>query len=544
MEGSGTMEVTPKTLGTRHVDRLRQLAYGQTHWLGRYIMPFLAASLVTSLLILVRQYLMVFWPTIVIPRWLVAFGLIVALESIYITGMHQRMRTPITLRLLEFVLVMGITYSLLRLDGFGKGYSFFSTSLRHDKMTLVPTMAMASVWLLARGYGQTFVWLGDIGRDVGDQGAATFSWETESLLSEYRVSRDRARAMGYFTRRFLFYGLIVGASGAVCVESYADRVAMLPSWSLTSNLAVIGFLLTGLLLQASVYLYRLQVIWEEVGIKADHRLPRQWLRSSMGFVLLVVILAILVPTIFSPLDIARTMETLGTWIGKGLDFALPGREATGPSTYGPTGDRSGSMENIGPSWLVGLFYLLMSLLMALSVAGIMLAIIGMLLFAFFQEEWERFHGLLRIPIFAYLWLKATITHIVKMCSTGLRRGKTLWERRARFSSTDSEYISTSSLRQRLAPSAPSLYIRHLFISLIEVFSAQGMGPKKSETALEYTSGMGDKLEGAQTEIHQLTEFYLLARYSAQEFSKDVKPVVRALWDVIVASFHEWLNDEK
>ncbi len=532
-------------MGNEHMDRLRQIAKQQIHWLGRFIMPFLAATLITSLLILIRQYLMVFLPDVPIPRWLMALGAIIALESVYAIGVHLRLRTPMSLRLLEFVLVMGLVYGFLRWDGYGQGYRFLSTALWNDHMTLLPLLVAAAAWFLARGYGQTFVWLGDIARDVGDQGAATFSWETESLLSDYQVSRDRARAMSYFTRRFLFYASAICVSSAIVIESFPHRLQDLQGWNVATNLATIGFLLSGMLLQTSVYLYRLQVIWEEVGVRANRELPRQWLWSSLSFVALVLLIAALVPATLSPFSVTRTMETLATWIGTGLDFTLPGREAVGQSGYSPSRERLGPMENVNPSWLVGLFYLAVSFIWALLIAGIVIGVLGLVLFMFFQEEWERLHGMLRVPIYVYLWVKETVLQVLRLCRVSVRRGKALLQRLPQMRSTGD--TNSSGEKEQLRgppPSAPALYIRHLFALLIETFSRHGIGPRQSETPLEYSVSMGNRLSEAQAEVRLLTEYYLQARYSAHDFPQGIKPVVRALWDTIVASFHAWLDGEE
>ena len=45
------------------------------------------------------------------PGWLIPAGAILALESVYIAGFHQRLRTPVSLRVMEFGLMLLPVYA-------------------------------------------------------------------------------------------------------------------------------------------------------------------------------------------------------------------------------------------------------------------------------------------------------------------------------------------------------------------------------------------------------------------------------------------------
>ncbi|NLJ85108.1 MAG: DUF4129 domain-containing protein [Firmicutes bacterium] len=530
------------TLDNHHRDTLLAMAAEQTHWLGRMIMPLLASAFVTSLLALAKQYLMVFLPETKFPWWLLFVGAAVALGSTYAAGLHRRLRTPMSLRLGEFIGVMVVTYGFLRLGGWGGAEPFFSAVIWQERDILTSLLLVAAGWLLARGYGGTFALLGDIARDVGDQGAATFSWEAESLLSDYQVSRERARAVGYFARRLLFYAFLACFFRAIAFEGFAHRLGGLQGWEKKTNVATLVLLISGMLLQASVYLFRLQVIWEEVGIRVYGRLPRQWLWSSLVFVMIVLVVASSVPTVLSPLDFSGTMEAVGMWIGAGLQFSLPEQDMGSRSAYRPS-TQIGPREGVEPSWWMALFYLLISFFWVILIVGTLLVGLGLLLFMFFSEEWERLHGLVRVPIYAYLWLRETLQTLIRFWRASLRRTRVLLKSlhipKPEIASGTRQMARVSKTS---APSAPAMYIRHLFLLLIDTLGQHGMVPKPGETALEYLQALERKLDVAQDELRAFTEYYLRARYSKDTFSPEVRPVVKRLWQAVMESVGAWLDD--
>ncbi|NLK08120.1 MAG: DUF4129 domain-containing protein [Firmicutes bacterium] len=532
-------------MGARPESHLQEMALGSSHPLNRIIMPLLAAGLVTSLLTIARQFSMVFWSAVEIPAWLIILSGGIALFSVYTTEIHLKMRTPLSLRGLEFVLVMVFAYILLHFTGHGDNYGLLSLAWFRDLSMLGSMFFPAAAWLFARGYGQTFVYLGDIARDVGDQGAVTFSWEAESLLSEYRVTRERTHAVSYFVRRFLFYGLVCCIASAVAIDTFANRLRLLPYWHLATSLAVLGYLFTGMMLQASVYLYRLQVIWQKVGIRIEQKLPRQWLWSSTGFIVLMLLFAVSVPTVLSPFNLSETVESLGSWLGRGLDFALPQGEVSSQPSHGNDASMAvGDGKSDLLSKIVGLFYFLMSIFMTLAVLGIGLGVIGMVLMGIFQKEWERFGGLARLPVFVYMWLKNMFAVIKKLFRLAVRRGKGLMDKSTMILSKTPKAPAPGGIPARpgRSPSAPALYIRHLFVELVGFLDKHGIGPKANETALEYGLHIGRTFPEAKIEIHKLTDLYLLARYSLCDFSTETKLAAKTLWDIIMAHLKQQMME--
>ncbi|NLJ26157.1 MAG: hypothetical protein GX354_12180 [Firmicutes bacterium] len=517
-----------------------QLARQQAHWLERFILPGLAGIFTISLLILARQYLAILVPRVFVPYWVMVVGAIASWESIYAASFHIRLRTPISLRVAEFALIIGLVYGGLRIGGVGEEGSLFSSGVWRDPEILVPLLLVAGAWSLARGYGQVFVRLGDIAREVGDQGAVTFSWETESYLSDYQMRSDRAKAVGYFTRRFLFYVTLACIFNAIIIEGFSERLLPLAGWQRVTSLATVGLLFSGLLLQASVYLYRLRVIWQEVRIPVDTGIPRDWLWSSVVFIGLVLLVAVLLPSGLSPLNFSRTMEMLAGWMARGMDFSLPPKEHSGSTTYTSPMGQMGLPETGTFSWLVAVLYFLFSLLLVVLVVGAIAALVGLVLFAFFKDEWERLHGLARIPIYIYLWFRETIGQLFALLSTGARRSRELF---GRWSGAKPLSRSDDALGQRqgrASPSAPALYIRHLFTLLIEAAVGSGLVQyPTSQTPLEYSKDLGTRLGCVEEELGLLTDYYLRARYSQADFPRDSRSIVKDIWQIVITAIDTW-----
>ena len=528
-----------------YIDRIMHLAKQQGHWLERLTMPGLASIFTISLLILGRQYLVIMAPQVCVPRWVIAAGAIAAVESIYAAGMHLRLRTPVSLRILELLAILSLVYVGLRIGRTGGEYPFFSSLIWRNPDVLLPLLLVAGAWSLARGYGQAFVGLGDIAREVGDQGAQTFSWETESYLSDYQVSEGRSRTATYFTRRFLFYASLSCVLNAIVIEGFPERLAQLTGWSNLTNLATLGLLFSGLLLQACVYLYRLQVIWQEVRIPVGPELPSQWVWSSIGFIGLVLLLGSIVPAGLSPLSFSRTMAALGRWLGKTMEFSVPQQQPGGGTAYTPSPGLTGVPEAGVFSWLVAIFYFIMSFVMVVVVLGVVAALVGLVLLTFFRDEWEKLHGLFRIPVYVYLWSRETLRQLLRLISIGARRGKVLWNRLHRAEPVRQvERGTRRQLHRRAPPTAAALYVRYLFGLLIEAAGRHGMAPGLGETPLEYSASLGSKLHTAQEELELLTDSYLEARYSEHDLPADTGRLVDTWWKAVMAAINSWSDGDE
>lgn len=526
--------------GNPNVERVLQLSRRQTHWLERFVMPGLACLFSISVLALACQYITVLLPRVFIPRWLVAVGALAALESVYAVGFHIRLRTPISLRVAEFAIVLGLAYGCLRAGRVGLTYPWLSAAVWREPEIVVSLLLVAGVWGLARGYGQTFVWLGDIAREVGDQGAVTFSWEVESYLSNYRIGADRAQALGYFTRRYLFYAWTACIFNAIIIEAFPDRLVHLVGWHSVTNLATLGLLLSGMLLQACVYLYRLQVIWNEVGIPVGRELPRQWLFSSVAFVCLVLALAVILPAGVSPLSFSRTMETVTSWIGAGVDISLPEREIRNSGPFASSSGSIGPTEVSKSGWLIAILYFTILVILGLLALVALIALVGLVLYVFFRDEWERLHGLARIPVYVYLWVKETLRELIRIVKKGAKEGRRLWGKLQRAKDAGKEdRASEQDLQGKSAPSVPVLYIRHLFVLLMKDAARSGLVPRASQTPLEYSAGLSHRLDDGQEELELLTDYYVRARYSNHEFTPGIRPVVKSLWEKVMVAVEHW-----
>jgi len=518
--------------GSVDLERLAQLAARQ-HWMDRFVLPLLAVLFTFSIALAARQYLAVFFPSVKLPGWVVAAAGFLALESVYAAGLHLRLRTPLSLRALEFALLLLPVYGGLWAAEMREKHAFLSLSSFRDPRLFIPLGLAAFAWSFARDYGVVFARLGDIARDVGDQGAATFSWEGEAYFSDYAVGQERSRAVGYFTRRLLFYAFLACLCEALVIEAFPHRAAGLPGWRRITSLGVVLMLFSGLLLQACVYLYRLHSIWREVGIKVQGDLIPQWLRAGFVFVCLVTAAALLLPWGLSPFSFTAGVQSIGNWLAGGFRMPLPEQGVVQPS-FGPPVTAAPLAEG-GGSWLALVLYFGLSLILAVTIVGMVLGIIGLLIIGFLQDEWERLPALLKLPAYVYLWLKETAAQLLALAARGLTKGSRLAARFQRISSRFASAVTEREkpVRQRVPPSTFALYIRHLFVLMVEAAQAGGLPPKASHTPLEYTQGLAQHLGCGQQELEEFTQYYLKARYSGKGLSEDIRPVVDALWQQIM-----------
>ncbi|NLY52787.1 MAG: DUF4129 domain-containing protein [Firmicutes bacterium] len=374
---------------------------------------------------------------------------------------------------------------------------------------------------------------------MGDQGAATFSWETEAYFSDYRIGQERARAVDYFIRRLLFYAFLTCLFDALVIEAFSHRLTAAANWRGVTSFAVMLMLSSGLLLQACVYLYRLHSIWREVGISVQGNLTKQWLWGSLVFVSLVIALAVLLPSGLSPFSFTATMEIMSRWLEGGFKVAVPQQVVEQPAFGSPVRTPPGQAG--GVSWLAAALYLALLLLLTLSVLGVILAIIGLLITAFLQEEWERLPAVLRFPVYIYLWLKETAAQLMAMLAAGVTEGRKLMERlhQAGFRLTSAVSQEQKASQKGSPPSTPALYIRHLFVLLVKAARQGGVSPEASHTPLEYTEGLARRLGKGQEDLEEFTEYYLKARYSREELSADVCSAADVLWQRIMAVIDAW-----
>jgi hypothetical protein len=186
------------------------------------------------------------------------------------------------------------------------------------------------------------------------------------------------------------------------------------------------------------------------------------------------------------------------------------------------------------------------LVQTLSVLGVALALIGLIIIGFLQEEWQRLPAVLKLPVYAYLWVKETARQLLAILSAGAAGGRELLGRLQRAGSrlqwpADEE---RRAFPRRPSPAVPALYIRHLFVLLMEAAGEQGLGPKADHTPLEYADALAGRLGTGQGDLQEFTQYYLKARYSREELSQDVVPLVDSLWQGIMAAIDAWRTGEE
>lgn len=516
----------------------------QTHWLERFLLPLLAVGFSITVLSLVRLFAPVFLPQVSLPGWLFWVGLLVALEGVYTSGFHIKARSPFTLILAELFFILGIVYLLLRLSGAATSYPFFSLTALKQPDIYVPLLLILLGRHLAVSSGQRFVRIGNIEQEIGDRAAATLSWEQESLMSEHNVETGRAQAVGYFARRVLFYSFMVCLLSAIAVESYSHRVAAMSGWSRSVTIGTVFLLLFGFSIQGCIYFYRLQTIWRKGGIQVSPHLPGQWLKSSALFILGIILMASLLPANLSPLNFTQLVQTVFTALAPVLNMTpSPRRDVVSHTT--PSFSGSQAMQPGELSWLTAFLSFLMICVTALLAGLALLSLIGFLLLTFLGKEWERLQGLARIPVLFYFWVKDTFSQLIRLLRAGVQQGKQVVASLRAKRKEAKAYMADSFRPEQKGPppSAPALYVRHLFVALIHTAARYGLGVKPGQTALEYTGELERHVGDADGNLQTLARWYQEARYSSHRLTGSIKPVVRAAWQQVVAAIRNRFEEK-
>ena len=92
-----------------------------------------------------------------------------------------------------------------------------------------------------------------------------------------------------------------------------------------------------------------------------------------------------------------------------------------------------------------MLYFGLSLILAVTIVGMVLGIIGLLIIGFLQDEWERLPTLLKLPAYVYLWLKETAAQLLALAARGLTKGSRL---AARFQRISSRFASAVTEREK------------------------------------------------------------------------------------------------
>lgn len=454
----------------------------------RPMLPLWASLFTFSFWALISQYLSLFFPMVSFPAWLWVLLLLSSFESAYFAAYFLNARTPFFVRILELALFTLPLYL---------SYREFTLEL------LWPFLLIFGSWIVARGYGTKIVVMEKVADTLGDQGASTVNWEYESLTSKgYHGSLP----MEYFWRRFFSFGMILTVATIIALPD-----------SLGLNLAILGclFVASGLMLQGTVYLFRLEILWNFARAEVDFRLRSIWLRNLAAFVLVMVLLVSVAPVNYSPITAERVGQALlGLWSGE-EEFMITPTPSQENAALAPE-PLDFSLEE-GEPGIMGLVITILIFFLLALVGLLFLFVLGLLLFTLVKGELERLRGLPNLIVQVYLSLSRILKSLLQRL--GLERlSHWLPEQTLPMLRPLANRWGKPSKRRHGRLDLRG--VRAMFRALVKEGGKKGILYKEAQTPAEYGELLHQYLSSDQHELDEFFEGYHKVRYGMKTLNKE------------------------
>jgi hypothetical protein len=481
----------------------------------KQLLPAVAAFFSCSVVGVGAQYLGLLSPLLKVPFWLWFIMLLASLESAYFASYYLKKRTPALVRIVELVLWLTPVYLL---------------SGRVPRDFWWPGILVFLCWLTARGYGSQMAFMEKIADHLGDQGAATVSWEYESLGD----SEAQDAPLRYFWRRLCFFGASI-VSLAIAVHSRYDTVAMRD----TAGLRFLGSVAvaSGLVLQAGAYLFRLQVLWDHAQASVSPTLVRTWMKGAAVFSLLFVLVLNLAPVNYSPI----TARELGGWVQRfmtqGPSVVMP------PLEYQESTSRIDAEQSLEPfqgltpgPWGVLWIIAILSAILGMTVSTLLL--LGFLLAHLVGVEVEKLKGLPRLAVQVYLGVCMALRKLFSL-HTARNRSDI-----PPSGSEASKPLGEGKARRRLKRRGPGpKNIRAMLRRIVHEGEKKGLVFHPVLTASEYGRMLREHLFHEALGIDEFFSGYEMVRYSRHEVSLIEEEHLLAIGAGIIQEIQKLRGDE-
>jgi uncharacterized membrane protein len=331
------------------------------------------------------------------------------------------------------------------------------------------------------------------------------------------------------------------ASATFSIPGVLDIKAILktPTWLVT----VFGVLL---LVQLSLTQFALlRSRWEIDRSKVSPGVPRQWLLSGLILLGVICVVAALLPTEYSTSFfemvvwlagiIAQIAQLIISILYLPLFFIfslfskqppqdlppMPGLEP--PKLTPPAGV---------PLVLPPFLYILRDLLFF----GGLIFIIGFGIYQYFSSNSELLKRLRAFPFFSWI---ARLFHELAGLFRAANQSIQLQIKRLQASGIHLPRIKGGPGRTSPTPTDPREKIIHLYTILVDYAGQHGIQRNHSETPTQYEQKLSARVPAAQTEVTDLTDVFIQARYSprimdefsAKRFSDEIGAVKKTLDDL-------------
>jgi hypothetical protein len=335
--------------------------------------------------------------------------------------------------------------------------------------------------------------------------------------------------------RFFWGGVVLLAATAIAHVSRPSGVG--------PALNALGYFVLGLIVLGQVRLITLRRSWETQSIRLPVDLSQRWLRYSLTFLGLIVVVALLLPTGYSMGllgSVGTALFLLGTLVMQLLLIPLVlllwllqiVSRWLFPKAAWPTPPTAFSAPPVapGPAW-PGWLEFGRSLLFWLVIVGMVAYVFG----TYLRDHPELWQALKALAPARWLrdWWQS-----LRGRMHGL--GRALGER---FSfSWPSRTARPGAPRRwgffRLGQSSPREQVLYYYLSLLRRAQERGFPRRPAQTPAEYEPTLEAHLPEVQAETNLLTEAFVEARYSRRPINAENARSTRAQWERIRAALRK------
>jgi len=375
-----------------------------------------------------------------------------------------------------------------------------------------------------------------------DEVAAQRSRHWDDSKSQWRVAMpvSRSEILQRFALRWIGFGLLL----VVCAALTRIAITTTPAGLLRASLrglglrpealaSVVCYFLAGLLLMSHGRLAVLRARWFSQDVEINPAIINQWHRTSLLFVGLIALIALLLPlgrtgwlapaiewlialAIRVVMVIALIFGALFGLLAQMLRELFGGSAGELPPAEPVPMPLIPSQEEVAsrlPPWLGGAILWLVVVLVA-----------GFLLISFLQSTELHRSRLGRQFLHVRLWWRArrqrfhlAVTRQVNKTIGRLRRVR----RRA---------SPASGIRGSIrAPATPRDKVRQYYLSAVQEAAQRGKPRPSHRTPLEYARDLAETWPEAQTDVTDLTEAFVDARYSEHEVDEVRATTAASTW---------------
>ena len=498
------------------------------------VLPLVGAIFAAAVGSILGQYIALFYRGWAFPGWLFPILLVFALESMYYSVYVLSPRTPFTWRLFELGAMVVLIELCLRATR-SVTYPWWALwRSAADLDFIIPFALAVFVWGTAGGFGYKLARITKVRDELGDQAAATLSWEYDSIAMK---APNTTLPVEYFLFRLMGFGFL-----GACLAVAARRSGHYQSMSQREQFVLFALhvlaLTCGLLLQGGAYLHRLTVIWQHINVPYPRQLLNGWLRNLVIVCLGVAVLVSIMPVDFSPI----TYDNISGGIARLLMRMFDGppqrarEQAESPDPGTPPVPWVQPEEGEPPFWAGLLAVLYMLFIWGFTLLALVIGL-GFLLITLVHGELERLRGLPRAAAQFFLAVQESVRQLVQFVLRHMQRVK----ERVRIPKTRPaapwELEAPRPDRRGRQETAAVRDIRGAFRQLLQEAAGAGIPARAGETPGEFGSRLGEALPECGRDILEFMASYHMARYSRRELASSLSKAALAQAERIIAALH-------